>query len=94
MTADEYIAEARNLVDGDPNVYGSDLSNLLDKVKEWIDKLELKGMAIEGLHALYHFVVDELVPKLLEKTPTHVDIIIMMLVSFFKKLHDAYFPHN
>lgn len=91
MTADEYIQQARAILNTQ-HAEGSG-QDLLDKLLEWARQLNLTGMAQDALHCLYHFVVDELVPRIMELTPPNVDIAITVIVTVLKKLHDAYFPH-
>jgi len=92
---DQVIAEMRSLATPQEGLEGIDPEKLIEKLKQLIERLDLNGAAIASLHALYHYVVDELVPKLLEITPNYIDAIITgILLPFLKKIHDAYFPHS
>ena len=72
---------------------GSDLSNILEKLAEWVKTLDLGTYAQEGLHALLHFAVDVLIPKLKEYTPTYGDLVIdAIIIPLLKKIDEQWHP--
>ena len=86
--------EAARAIMNPPNV-GSDVSDLVDKLKAWLDNLALDGMAGAALHALYHYVADELIPDFVAKSPTKADDFLLRVIApLLQKLHDAFFPHT
>ena len=77
----------------DPKRKGSDLSDIFAQLKAWADALDLSGYTMEVLHAMLHFVVDTLLPKLKEYTPIYGDMIIDgVVIPLLKKIDERWHP--
>lgn len=87
--AQEKIAECKAILA--PQVVGNDIADLIDKLKDWVVSLGLGDYTRQGLDMLYHLFTEQLLPWVLELTPTYIDIAINgIVVPFLKTLHDKY----
>lgn len=90
MTSSHQLETLRAIVE--PQGLASDLSDLIDKLKEWASQLALNGLGKAALHSLYHYIVDAAWPKIKEQTPAYVDVLVdSFLIPSLTKIHDAIF---
>lgn len=89
--ANAKIAEANAILN--PELKGSDLSVLIDKIVAWVKSLELDSLSREGAHILLHFTIDVLIPRLIEMGPAYSDLILEKVVlPLLKKLDAVFHP--
>lgn len=75
-----------------PKAVGSDLSALVDKLKEWLANLQLDGLGKHALHALFHYVSDVAVKRIKEQLPDWADKMFEdFIIPALQKIHDAMF---
>jgi|GEM_PF-3366752 len=91
------IAEVKPLLDqlddkqkvsaGGP--YGSDLSVLIDKVIAWVKTLDINAFSPESKKAMLGFLINTVLPKVKDYTPTVADLGIDLLIMFLRQWHDS-----
>jgi hypothetical protein len=91
------IAEVKPLLDqlddkqkvtaGGP--YGSDLSVLIDKIFAWLKTLDINAFSPESQKAMLGFLINTVLPKVKDYTPTIADLAIDVLTMFLKQWHDG-----
>lgn len=70
------------------------LSDMLDEVVKWATSLDFEGLAVDALDAAYHWVVEWLLPKLMAKAPSSINVVMgTIIIPLLKKIHDAHLPH-
>lgn len=85
---DELIEQANGIMA--PQLVGSDLSVLIDKLKDWVKSLDLGGFAIPALDALLHWAMEDLLPRLVATAPSYVKVIWLSIVlPLLKKIDEA-----
>lgn len=72
--------------------YGSDLSELIKRLKEKLAELGIQSMATEGIHMALHYAIETFLPKLAESAPLWQKIginhfIIPLLTTLDKRFH-------
>lgn len=80
--ANSKVAEARSIMS--PNRVGSDLSELIEpmiaNLVEWVKSLNLDDLGLMGARIILQYVVDELIPQVVESAPTYVDLLLLNVV--------------
>ncbi len=88
-SVDEVIAAANGIMS--PQLVGSDLSVLIDKLKDWVKSLDLGGFAMPALDALLHYAMEDLLPRLVATAPTYVKVIWLSIVlPLLQKIDEAF----
>jgi hypothetical protein len=91
LSASEKVAEAQAILD--PPTMGSDLSELIRKLSEWVKSLELGDYGKDGIHVVLHFVMETIVPRIKDWGPTYVDLAMDLIVlPLLKKLDEQFHP--
>lgn len=73
--------------------YGVNLSEIIEQILAAIKSLDIGNLAGEGLHALIHFLIDTVLPKLKETSPLWAKLAIdHIVIPLLKKLDEGFHP--
>jgi hypothetical protein len=63
-----------------PQLMGSDVSDLYKKLKAWADGIDFGALGKVGAKIVLNFVLDEVVPRVVQATPIYLDLIILQVI--------------
>ena len=63
-----------------PTLIRSDVSNLLDRLKSLVDGIDWDSLTRTGARIVLNFVLDEVIPRVVEATPVYLDLIILQVI--------------
>jgi hypothetical protein len=59
---------------------GSDVSDIVKSLKDWMDGIDLEALGKVGARIVLNFVLDEVIPRVVEQTPVYVDLLLLQVV--------------